>query len=155
VKILLKKTRSGWIVVQRKPSCLASFVVTLVSGHWTFGLRQAQSSRASADERPIRRRPDATRMPISRHRRPIPGLTEGNSVQVVSIESRFPNPAELVPNRCLEGGAPAPRGPVFLTFGAYDPGPAAVAVRHVLRAMREHGPPGNKGLATQLGGGVR
>jgi hypothetical protein len=40
-----------------------------------------------------------------------PGLIEGHS--------DYPDPAEPVAKKYLEGGAPAPpRGPVFLTFGA-------------------------------------
>ena len=49
-----------------------------------------------------------------------------------------PSSADPVSKSCLEGGAPAPPpGPVFPTFGACGPKPAAVTVRHVLRASRK------------------
>jgi hypothetical protein len=55
-------------------------------------------------------------------------------VRAASVNSLFPNLAEPAPKSCLEGGAPAPpRGPVVLTFGAYELQHAAVSVRHVLR----------------------
>ena len=50
------------------------------------------------------------------------------------LNFHVPKPAEPAPESYLEGGTPAPpRGPVFPTFGAYEPEPAAVSVRHVLR----------------------